>query len=69
MDLFRRKNKEDQKGFKCEYCNLKFDDKDRMKRHVRKAHSEKGVEICHLQIHSVDFREDKHKNLFPYRSV
>jgi uncharacterized C2H2 Zn-finger protein len=42
MDLFRRKNKEDQKGFKCEYCNLKFDDKDRMKRHVRKAHSEKG---------------------------
>jgi uncharacterized C2H2 Zn-finger protein len=45
MDLFRRKNKEDQKGFKCEYCNLKFDDKDRMKRHVRKAHSEKGGDM------------------------
>jgi hypothetical protein len=29
----------------------------------------KKVEICHLQIHSVDFKEDKRKNLFPYRYV
>jgi hypothetical protein len=45
MDLFRRKNKEDQKGFKCKYCNLKFDDKDRMNKHIRKAHSEKGGDM------------------------
>src|SRR5215212_6098207 len=40
MGIFGRKKNEDQKSFKCEYCNLKFDDKERMKRHVRKAHNE-----------------------------
>jgi uncharacterized C2H2 Zn-finger protein len=43
--IFGRKKNEDQKSFKCEYCNLKFDDKERMKRHVRKAHNEKGDDM------------------------
>jgi uncharacterized C2H2 Zn-finger protein len=45
MGIFGRKKNEDQKSFKCEYCNLKFDDKERMKKHVRKAHSEKGGDM------------------------
>jgi uncharacterized C2H2 Zn-finger protein len=45
LGLFRRK--EDQgtgtkKIFKCEYCNMTFDEKERMRRHVRKAHGEKS---------------------------
>jgi uncharacterized C2H2 Zn-finger protein len=39
--LFKRKQK-DRKGIlKCKYCDMKFEDKERLKRHVRKAHSEK----------------------------
>ena len=44
MDLFGRKRggSEQKKVWKCEHCNMIFDDKERMKRHVRKAHGEKG---------------------------
>ncbi|HVX02893.1 MAG TPA: C2H2-type zinc finger protein [Nitrososphaera sp.] len=44
MRLFGRKKEggETGKTFKCQYCDMKFDDKERMKRHMRKAHSEKG---------------------------
>jgi uncharacterized C2H2 Zn-finger protein len=43
LGLFGRKKDQDGKTtFKCQYCDMKFDDKERMKRHMRKAHSEKG---------------------------
>ncbi|HEX2615397.1 MAG TPA: C2H2-type zinc finger protein [Nitrososphaera sp.] len=45
MGLFGRKggdSSEQKKVFKCPHCNMTFDDKERMKRHTRKAHGEKG---------------------------
>ncbi|AIC17199.1 C2H2-type zinc finger protein [Nitrososphaera viennensis] len=43
MGLFGKKKEEQAGGtFKCQYCDMKFDDKERMKRHMKKAHSEKG---------------------------
>ena len=49
MDLFRRKNNNNKKGeekeiqqqtsFKCGSCDMKFNDKDRLRRHTKKAHS------------------------------
>jgi uncharacterized Zn-finger protein len=49
MDLFRRKNNNNKKGeekeiqqqtsFKCSSCGMKFNDKDRLRRHTKKAHS------------------------------
>jgi len=46
MGLFGRKgddSKGDQKKvFKCQHCSMTFDDKERMKRHMKKAHGEKG---------------------------
>jgi uncharacterized C2H2 Zn-finger protein len=41
MGLFGKKANE-QKVWKCQHCNMTFDDKERMKRHMKKAHSEKG---------------------------
>ncbi len=43
LGLFGKKKEEQAGGtFKCQYCDMKFDDKERMKRHMKKAHSEKG---------------------------
>jgi uncharacterized C2H2 Zn-finger protein len=43
MDLFgRKRGGSEQKVWKCEHCSMIFDDKERMKRHIRKAHGEKG---------------------------
>jgi uncharacterized C2H2 Zn-finger protein len=43
MDLFgRKRGGSKQKVWKCEHCSMIFDDKERMKRHIRKAHGEKG---------------------------
>jgi uncharacterized C2H2 Zn-finger protein len=43
MNLFGRiRGGSEQKVWKCEHCSMVFDDKDRMKRHMRKAHGEKG---------------------------
>ncbi|MDQ3999157.1 MAG: hypothetical protein M3208_02940 [Thermoproteota archaeon] len=43
MDLFSKKRgSSEQKIWKCEHCNMTFDDKERMKRHKRKAHREKS---------------------------
>jgi uncharacterized C2H2 Zn-finger protein len=43
MDLFSKiRGGSEQKVWKCEHCNMIFDDKERMKRHKRKAHAEKG---------------------------
>lgn len=40
MILFRKKREEGSDEFKCKYCDMRFDDKERLKRHSRKAHSE-----------------------------
>jgi uncharacterized C2H2 Zn-finger protein len=45
LDLFKRKKKDEKGLIKCKYCDTKFGDKERMKRHVRKAHSEKGGDM------------------------
>jgi uncharacterized C2H2 Zn-finger protein len=47
LDFFKRKKKEEQdKGLiKCKHCDMKFQDKERMKRHIRKAHTEKGSDM------------------------
>jgi uncharacterized C2H2 Zn-finger protein len=43
MDLFRRKDGDAiKKVWKCQYCSMIFDEKERMKRHEKKAHSEKS---------------------------
>ena len=42
MILFKRANKEMDGLLKCKYCDMKFEEKERLKRHQRKAHSEKG---------------------------
>lgn len=34
-----------QKSFKCEHCSMTFDEKDRLKRHKRKAHAERGDDM------------------------
>jgi hypothetical protein len=49
MDLFRRKDNNNKKGeekemqqktsFRCSSCDMEFNDKDRLRRHTRKAHS------------------------------
>ena len=45
LDLFKRKEKDEKGLIKCKYCDMKLGDKERMKRHVRKAHSEKGGDM------------------------
>ena len=44
LGLFGKKS-EEQKVWKCQYCNMTFDDKESMKRHTRKAHSEKSGDV------------------------
>ena len=44
LGLFGKKA-EEQKIWKCPDCNMTFDEKERMKRHVRKAHGEKGGDM------------------------
>ena len=38
MGLFKRKDKEGNRTFKCKRCDMESDDKERLKRHYRKAH-------------------------------
>jgi uncharacterized C2H2 Zn-finger protein len=43
MDLFRRKDGDaTKKVLNCQNCTMIFDEKERMKRHEKKAHSEKS---------------------------
>ena len=39
----RRKNTDG--TFTCKYCKMKFEDEEKMKRHTRKAHTEKGGDM------------------------
>lgn len=44
--LFKRKNEDNaDRTFNCKHCNMKFEDQEKMKRHARKAHSEKGGDM------------------------
>ena len=39
------KTDEEPKLIACKYCDMKFQDKERLKRHTKKAHSEKGGDM------------------------
>lgn len=46
MKWFNRDKTDDEpKLLTCKYCDMKFEDKERLKRHTRKAHSEKGGDM------------------------
>jgi uncharacterized C2H2 Zn-finger protein len=45
LDFFKRKKQDEKSLIKCKHCDMRFDDKERMKRHVRKAHTEKGGDM------------------------
>ena len=38
-DLFGKKEKGKTKIYKCKHCDMGFEDKDRLKKHSKKAHS------------------------------
>jgi uncharacterized C2H2 Zn-finger protein len=45
LGLFGKKSSSEPKVWKCPHCNMKFEDKERLKKHERKAHSEKGGDM------------------------
>jgi uncharacterized C2H2 Zn-finger protein len=52
LDFFKRKKQDEKALIKCKHCDMKFDDKERMKRHVRKAHTEKGGDMPNVNPYS-----------------
>ncbi len=50
--LFKRKDGSNdekvQQRYKCEYCSMTFEEKERLKRHMKKAHSEKGGDLPNM---------------------
>ena len=40
-----KKNEDDGNKKKCKYCDMIFDEDDRLRRHVRKAHSETNSDM------------------------
>ena len=50
MRLFSKKTEKDGGKKKCKYCDMIFEDDERLRRHTRKAHSEKTV-ICQILTH------------------
>ncbi|HEY8140398.1 MAG TPA: hypothetical protein VIE86_04880 [Nitrososphaera sp.] len=48
LGLFGRKTDDagvSKKVYKCEHCDMIFDEKERMQRHMKKAHREKGGDM------------------------
>ncbi|HKU48525.1 MAG TPA: hypothetical protein VJP79_01120 [Nitrososphaera sp.] len=49
MGLFSRKGADSgqskKKVYKCQYCDMTFDEKERMQRHTKKAHRERGGDM------------------------
>jgi len=43
--LFSKKNERDDNKKKCKYCSMVFEDDERLRRHTRKAHSEKNSDM------------------------
>ena len=64
MKWFNRDKTDDEPKFlTCKYCDMKFEDKERLKRHTRKAHSEKrrrhAKSLIHLA-HEIHIDRIKH---------
>ncbi len=45
MRLFSKKNEKDSIKKKCRYCDMVFEDGERLRRHIRKAHDEKNSDM------------------------
>ena len=48
LGLFGRKTDDagvSKKVYKCEHCDMIFDEKERMQRHMKKAHRERGDDM------------------------
>ncbi|HEY7734619.1 MAG TPA: hypothetical protein VIB07_07490 [Nitrososphaera sp.] len=48
LGLFGRKTDDagvSKKVYKCEHCDMIFDEKERMQRHMKKAHRERGGDM------------------------
>ena len=46
MKWLKHANSDDEpKLLSFKYCDMKFEEKERLKRHIRKAHSEKGGDM------------------------
>jgi uncharacterized C2H2 Zn-finger protein len=43
--LFSKKTETDDGKKKCKYCDMTFEDDERLRRHTRKAHSEKNSDM------------------------
>jgi uncharacterized C2H2 Zn-finger protein len=43
---FLKRKRDDTKGIlECKYCNMKFENRERLEKHTKKAHSEKGGDM------------------------
>jgi uncharacterized C2H2 Zn-finger protein len=45
MKWLKHDKTDEPKLHSCKYCDMKFEEKERLKRHIRKAHSEKGGDM------------------------
>jgi uncharacterized C2H2 Zn-finger protein len=43
--LFSKKSDKDGAKKKCKYCDMVFEDDERLRRHIRKAHGEKNSDM------------------------
>ncbi len=43
--LFSKKHEKDDIKKKCKYCDMVFEDDERLRRHIRKAHDEKNSDM------------------------
>ncbi|WP_172602097.1 hypothetical protein [Candidatus Nitrosocosmicus franklandus] len=43
-----KKNSTQSNQKKCKYCDMIFDEEERLRRHVRKAHNDKGGDMPNL---------------------
>jgi uncharacterized C2H2 Zn-finger protein len=43
--LFSKKIDKENSKKKCKYCDMIFDDDDRLRRHIRKAHNERNSDM------------------------
>lgn len=45
MRLFSKKSDKENTKKKCKYCNMVFEDDDRLRRHIKKAHNERNSDM------------------------
>lgn len=46
--LFSNKNEKEINKGKCKYCDMVFDQEERLRRHIRKAHNERNSDMPNL---------------------